>query len=77
VLRNWDLRVSADSVAMTLAHFYGIALYEKSALTKELANASFVEKITALSEIAAEEQLAIFSETLGTSAGARSIAINA
>jgi len=64
VLRNWDLRVSADSVAMTLAHFYGIALYEKSALTKELANASFVEKITALSEIAAEEQLAIFSETL-------------
>ena len=24
ILRNWDLRVSADSVAMTLAHFYGV-----------------------------------------------------
>lgn len=24
VLRNWDLRSSADSVAMTLAHFYGL-----------------------------------------------------
>jgi acyl-homoserine-lactone acylase len=64
VLRNWDLRVSTDSVAMTLAHFYGIALYEKGSLPKELANASYVEKISALSEITAEEQLAIFSETL-------------
>jgi len=64
VLRDWDLRVSADSVAMTLAHFYGIALFEKGELPEELDDASFVEKLTALSEIAAEEQLAIFSETL-------------
>jgi acyl-homoserine lactone acylase PvdQ len=64
VLRDWDLRVSVDSVAMTLAHFYGIALYEKGSLNAELANASFVEKISALSEIAAGEQLAIFTETL-------------
>jgi acyl-homoserine-lactone acylase len=64
VLRDWDLRVSTDSVAMTLAHFYGLALYEKGQLPTELANASFIEKIAALSDIAAEEQLAIFSETL-------------
>ena len=64
VLRDWDLRVSTDSVAMTLAHFYGIALYENGSLPKEVENASFVEKISALSEIAGEEQLAIFSETI-------------
>jgi acyl-homoserine lactone acylase PvdQ len=64
VLRDWDLRVSTESVAMTLAHFYGIALYEKGSLPAELAKASFVEKVWALSEIAAEEQLAIFSETI-------------
>jgi acyl-homoserine-lactone acylase len=33
-------------------------------LPVEFANASFIEKIAALSDIAAEEQLAIFSETL-------------
>ena len=26
VLRNWDLRVSEYSIAMTLAHFYGTAM---------------------------------------------------
>ena len=29
LLRNWDFRTSADSKAMTLAHFYGTALYQK------------------------------------------------
>ena len=64
VLRDWDLRVSADSIAMTLAHFYGIALYENGPLPDDFANASFVEKLTALSEIAPEEQLGVFRETL-------------
>jgi len=64
VLRDWDLRVSENSVAMTLAHFYGIALYEKGRLPEAFDNASFVDKMTALSEIAAEEQLTVFSETL-------------
>lgn len=64
VLRDWDLRVSENSVAMTLAHFYGIALYEKGRLPQEFDNASFIDKMTALSEIAAEEQLTIFSATL-------------
>jgi len=30
LLRNWDFRTSADSKAMTLAHFYGTALYQKA-----------------------------------------------
>ncbi len=64
ILRDWDLRVSADSVAMTLAHFYGTALYERGTLPEELTNASFVEKLAALSSINSEEQLRIFSETL-------------
>lgn len=64
VLRDWDLHVSSDSVAMTLAHFYGIALYDNGTLPVELSDASFVEEIAALSEIAPEEQLQIFRETL-------------
>ncbi len=64
VLRGWDLRVSADSVAMTLAHFYGSALYEKGILPGEQADASFLETIAALSTIGPEEQLRIFSETV-------------
>jgi len=64
VLRDWDLRVAADSVAMTLAHFYGTALYEGGTLPGELTNASFVEKLTALSAIDPEEQLRIFAETV-------------
>ena len=69
VLRAWDLRVSTDSVAMTLAHFYGIALYENGNLPKAVENGSFVEKINALSEIAGEEQLAIFQQTIERLAG--------
>ena len=30
LLRNWDFRTSAASKAMTLAHFYGTALYQKA-----------------------------------------------
>ncbi len=30
LLRNWDFRTSAESKAMTLAHFYGTALYQKA-----------------------------------------------
>lgn len=32
VLRRWDRRVALDSVAMTLAHFYGVALLEHPAM---------------------------------------------
>ncbi|MGA0986572.1 MAG: penicillin acylase family protein [Flavobacteriaceae bacterium] len=30
LLRNWDFRTSAESKAMTLAHFYATALYQKA-----------------------------------------------
>ncbi len=30
VLRKWDLRTSTSSVAMTLAHYYGMALYRQA-----------------------------------------------
>lgn len=33
VLRDWDLRVRADSVAMSLAHFYGVAMIESELAT--------------------------------------------
>ena len=65
VLRDWDYRVSADSVAMTLAHFYGSALYEQGQIPKEMANASFMEKINILGNGSAyEERLRIFAETV-------------
>jgi len=44
-LRDWDFRTSADSIAMTLAHFYGSAYYEGGVLPTELEDASFMEKI--------------------------------
>ncbi len=65
VLRNWDMRVSADSVAMTLAHFYGAAYRDKGELPEEMEAASFVEKINYYGEDSApEERLAIFTETV-------------
>ena len=36
VLRDWDLRVSTDSVAMSLAHFYATRYREQGANPKEL-----------------------------------------
>ena len=63
-LRDWDLSVATESIAMTLAHFYGTALYERGTLPEDMASASFVEKISALSAIAPQEQLRIFAETV-------------
>jgi acyl-homoserine lactone acylase PvdQ len=45
VMRDWDLRVSADSVAMTLAHFYGSAYKEQGKVPPALAGASDMELI--------------------------------
>jgi acyl-homoserine-lactone acylase len=65
VLRAWDLQVSADSVAMTLAHFYGSAYRSKGALPAEMESVSFIEKINYFGEgSAATERLAIFADTL-------------
>jgi acyl-homoserine lactone acylase PvdQ len=65
VLRDWDLTVSVDSVAMTLAHFYATALYEKGVAPEGMADASFIELMSALSTGPNEdERLAIFTETV-------------
>ncbi|MFT6941666.1 MAG: acyl-homoserine-lactone acylase, partial [Cyclobacteriaceae bacterium] len=36
VLRDWDMRTSKESVGMTLAHYYGMALYEKEEIPSDL-----------------------------------------
>jgi len=65
VLRHWDLRVSADSVAMTLAHFYGSHYYDKGEIPDELAEASFLEKIDYFgTDSSPDERLQLFSETV-------------
>jgi acyl-homoserine lactone acylase PvdQ len=64
-LRNWDLRVSADSVAMTLAHFYGINYYENGETPDDLQNASFMKLIRYFGTGSPhEERLRIFAETV-------------
>lgn len=36
VLRNWDMKTGKESVGMSLAHFYGMALYRNAEIPKEL-----------------------------------------
>jgi len=65
VLRDWDLRVSADSVATTLAHFYGGAYKEQGVVPAALADASDMELINYFGTGSpAEERLRIFAGTL-------------
>ena len=65
VLRNWDSRVSADSVAMTLAHFYGINYYENGKTPDDMQDASFMELINYFGTGSShEERLRIFAETV-------------
>ena len=65
VLRDWDYRVSADSVAMTLAHFYGTALYEDGEMPDEMSDASFMDKMKVLGTGSAyAERLRIFAQTV-------------
>ncbi len=65
VLRDWDLRVSVDSVAMTLAHFYGSAYEEEGAVPASLQGASEMETMNYFgSGSPAEERLRIFTETV-------------
>lgn len=65
VLRNWDLRVSADSVAMTLAHFYGTAYEEKGAVPDGLKDGSDMERINYFGTGSPDaERLRIFGETV-------------
>jgi acyl-homoserine lactone acylase PvdQ len=62
VLRSWDYRVSADSVAMSLAHFYGTLYAEKGENPGDLQGIELVEYQGKRSP--REERLRIFSETV-------------
>jgi acyl-homoserine lactone acylase PvdQ len=61
-LRSWDYRASADSVAMSLAHFYGTLYGEKGANPENLRGIELVEYQGKRSP--KEERLRIFSQTV-------------
>lgn len=62
LLRDWDLRVAADSVAMTLAHFYGANYRDHGKAPDGL---SRMEKINYFGTASDHgERLRIFSDTL-------------
>jgi acyl-homoserine lactone acylase PvdQ len=65
VLRNWDFRVSGDSVAMTLAHYYGASYLENADLPADMQDVSRMEKIIYFgSGSAPEERLRIFADVI-------------
>lgn len=65
VLRDWNFEVAVDSVAMTLAHFYGTRYLEKGEEPEALKDASFMETVGYFgNEAPPEERLRIFSETV-------------
>ncbi|MCP5093250.1 MAG: acylase, partial [Gammaproteobacteria bacterium] len=62
VLRDWDLRVSADSVAMTLAHYYGAHFLKNANLPTHMKDASRMERIIHLgTKSNPEERLGVFA----------------
>ena len=64
-LREWDRRVSVNSVAMTLAHFYGVNYRQRGAVPPEMEDASFMELIDYFGTGSAhEERLQIFYDTV-------------
>jgi len=62
VLRNWDFKVSKESVAMSMAQYYGM-LYMQNGIAPE--GLSFMERLDYLStKSPLEERLAIFKEAI-------------
>jgi acyl-homoserine-lactone acylase len=62
VLRDWDFRVSADSIAMTLAHFYGSQYNEDGV---HPAGATTLERFNHFGEGSPhEERLKVFASTV-------------
>ncbi len=61
-LRNWDFKVSENSVPMSLAHFYGVNMVNNTKLDKSL---SRMERIQYFGTASPEdEKLAIFKSTI-------------
>ena len=62
ILRDWDLRTTADSVAMSLAHFYGLATAQRIDTPDGLTQ---MEQINWLgTDSPAGERLQVFSEVI-------------
>ncbi len=62
VLREWDFRVSTDSVAMTLAHFYGMQYRQDGQAPEGL---SRMEQVTYFgNDSPSAERLAVFAATI-------------
>ena len=62
ILREWDLRTATDSIAMSLAHFYGMATAQRIDTPNELTQ---MEQINWLgTESPAAERLRVFSEVI-------------
>ena len=61
-LRDWDFSVDIDSVAMTLAHFYGMRFRDEGRNPKSLKGKALIDYFATLSSDA--ERLEIFARTL-------------
>ncbi|HWT14481.1 MAG TPA: penicillin acylase family protein [Patescibacteria group bacterium] len=59
LLRRWDRKVALDSVAMTLAHFYGVAMFEHLTRPVAMADVEWAGR-----DSAPEVRLAAFAATL-------------
>lgn len=64
VLSEWDFRVSADSVAMSLAHFYGTRYEEEGANPEKLSGMELINFFGTKSPY--EERLRIFAATVAS-----------
>lgn len=61
-LRNWDMKVSIDSVAMSLAHFYAVHYRDHGANPQKLRRMALINYFG--TESPEEERLKMFSETV-------------
>ncbi|MEO1247415.1 MAG: penicillin acylase family protein [Pseudomonadota bacterium] len=65
LLRDWDYRVRADSVAMTLMHFYATRLQENIQLPEDLKNGSRMSRLEYVGiDAPADKRLRMFAETI-------------
>ncbi|MDT8429209.1 MAG: acylase [Pseudomonadales bacterium] len=62
VLRNWDLRVNVDSIAMSLAHFYGMQAAQQIDTPATMSQMEQINWLGSGSE--PEQRLQAFSQTL-------------
>ncbi len=63
ILGNWDRTVSADSVAMSLAHFYGLAVLAARPANSELDRTTWIQAST--ETLPAEQRLAMLATVTG------------